>query len=54
MPIRKLPDFEGWTVDARLKQFRKVHEDGWIDFLDWARNHQHDFPCLSFLPTYRH
>jgi hypothetical protein len=30
-----LPRFKGYTVDARLRQFRKVHKSGEIDFIDW-------------------
>lgn len=35
MGLRVLPVWEGWTIDVRCRQFRKVHEDGWIDFLDF-------------------
>jgi hypothetical protein len=35
MGIRRLPSFEGCTVDLRLRQFRRVHENGWIDFIDF-------------------
>jgi hypothetical protein len=35
MGIRRLPVFEGCTVDLRLRQFRRVHEDGWIDFIEF-------------------
>jgi hypothetical protein len=35
MGIRRLPTFEGCTVDLRLRQFRRVHANGWIDFIDF-------------------
>ena len=35
MGYRVLPSFEGCTVDLRLKQFRRVHDDGWIDFIEF-------------------
>ena len=35
MGIRVLPVCEGWTIDLRCRQFRRVHEDGWIDFVDF-------------------
>ncbi len=35
MGIRVLPVYDGWTIDLRCRQFRKVHDDGWIDFLDF-------------------
>jgi len=34
MPPRKLPVFEGYTVDVRLKQFRKVNNEK-IQFIDF-------------------
>jgi hypothetical protein len=33
--ITILPIFKGYTVDARLKQFRKVFKSGAIEFLDF-------------------
>lgn len=33
--LRVLPVYSGWTIDLRCRQFRKVHEDGWIDFVDF-------------------
>jgi len=33
--IRFLPTFKGYTVDARLGQFRKVHKSGKIEFLEF-------------------
>jgi len=34
--VRKLPEFKGYTVDERLKQFRKVdHNKPSIDFVDF-------------------
>jgi hypothetical protein len=35
MGIRRLPEFEGCTVDLRLRQFRRVHVNGWIDFIEF-------------------
>ena len=32
--VKKLPVFKGYTVDVRLKQFRKVNAQG-IQFLDF-------------------
>jgi hypothetical protein len=31
----ELPTFRGYTIDARLKQFRKVLRDNGIDFIDF-------------------
>lgn len=31
-----LPTFKGYTIDARLKQFRKVSPDRTIEFLDFG------------------
>jgi len=46
MPLRKLPEFEGWTVDKRLKQFRKVHGDhGYIEFLDFDTDEGDEILC---------
>ena len=37
MPVRKLPTFKGFTVDARLREFRKVGNDhGMIEFIPFA------------------
>jgi len=34
--VKELPTFKGYTVDERLKQFRKVDmEDPSIDFVDF-------------------
>jgi hypothetical protein len=34
--VTKLPEFKGYTVDERLKQFRKVdHKKPSIDFVDF-------------------
>jgi len=33
--IRILPIFKGYTVDARLSQFRKVFKSGAIEFVDF-------------------
>ena len=34
--VKKLPEFKGYTVDERLKQFRKVdREKPSIDFVDF-------------------
>lgn len=33
--IRILPVFKGYTVDARLGQFRKVFKSGGIEFLEF-------------------
>jgi len=34
--VKKLPEFKGYTVDDRLKQFRKVdHAKPSIDFVDF-------------------
>ena len=34
--IKELPKFKGYTVDKRLKQFRKVDQDKpSIDFIDF-------------------
>lgn len=33
--LRVLPVYAGWTIDLRCRQFRKVHEDGWIDFVEF-------------------
>lgn len=34
--VKKLPEFKGYTVDERLKQFRKVDRDKpSIDFVDF-------------------
>lgn len=33
--IRTLPLFKGYTVDARLRQFRKVFKSSAIEFLDF-------------------
>jgi hypothetical protein len=33
--ITVLPTFKGYTVDARLGQFRKVFKSGAIEFLDF-------------------
>ena len=35
MMIRTLPQFKGWTIDARLKQLRYVHGNNAITFLDF-------------------
>ena len=35
MGIRRLPIFEGCTVDLRMRQFRRVHDNGWIDFIEF-------------------
>lgn len=35
MGLRKLPEFEGYTVDLRLRQFRRVHAAEGIDFIDF-------------------
>jgi hypothetical protein len=35
MGLRRLPTFEGCTVDLRLCEFRRVHDNGWIDFIDF-------------------
>ena len=32
--MKKLPIFQGYTVDMRLKQFRRVTEKG-IEFIDF-------------------
>ena len=32
----ELPTFKGYTIDARLKQFRKVSLDRTIEFLDFG------------------
>lgn len=35
--VTKLPEFKGYTVDLRLKQFRKVnHEKPSIEFIDFS------------------
>ena len=31
----ELPTFRGYTIDARLKQFRKVLQDNGITFIDF-------------------
>jgi hypothetical protein len=31
--IRKLPTFNGYTVDARLREFRKADPDHGLDFI---------------------
>jgi len=28
-----LPTFEGYTVDMRLREFRKMHPDDWPEFI---------------------
>ncbi len=33
--IRRLPVFDGYTVDERLRQFRKVPLDGMPEFIDF-------------------
>jgi len=33
--VRKLPVFRGYTVDMRLRQFRKVSRLGSIEFIDF-------------------
>ena len=33
--VRKLPVFRGYTVDARLRQFRKIPIDGPHEFIDF-------------------
>ena len=34
--VTKLPEFKGYTVDLKLKQFRKVnHEKPSIDFIEF-------------------
>jgi hypothetical protein len=34
--VKELPKFKGYTVDERLRQFRKVdHEKPSIDFVDF-------------------
>lgn len=33
---RRLPEFEGYTVDARLRQFRKVPTDQLPEFIEFA------------------
>ena len=33
--IRILPNYKGYTVDARLGQFRKVFKSGMIEFLEF-------------------
>jgi hypothetical protein len=35
MGLRQLPTFDGCTVDLRLREFRRVHDNGWIDFIDF-------------------
>lgn len=32
--VNKLPEFEGYTVDVRLRQFRRVHQQS-IEFIDF-------------------
>ena len=34
MTLQKLPIFEGYTVDIRLKQFRKINKEN-IQFIDF-------------------
>ena len=35
--IKQLPGFKGYTVDTRLKQFRKIdREKGEIEFIDFS------------------
>jgi len=31
----ELPTFRGYTIDARLKQFRKISSDRTIEFIDF-------------------
>ena len=33
--VKKLPTFRGYTVDIRLKQFRKIDPKNNIDFIDF-------------------
>lgn len=33
--IRQLPVFKGYTVDARLKQFRRVDPDWGMEFIEF-------------------
>jgi len=33
--VRRLPVFRGYTVDERLRQFRKVPLNGWPEFIDF-------------------
>jgi hypothetical protein len=37
--IKKLPIFKGWTVDLRVREFRKVHYDatGQPCGMEWLR-----------------
>ena len=32
----KLPTFKGYTVDFRVRQFRKVHPDDFIEFVEFS------------------
>jgi hypothetical protein len=41
MGVRRLPLFEGFTVDLRLREFRRVHDNGWIDFVDFDSEEGH-------------
>lgn len=34
--MTELQTFEGWTVDYRLEQFRKVHKDTSIEFVEFG------------------
>jgi len=33
--VRQLQTFKGYTVDFRLRQFRKVPSDAWPEFIDF-------------------
>jgi hypothetical protein len=33
--VRKLPVFRGYTVDERLRQFRKIPRNGLPEFIDF-------------------
>ena len=34
--MRKLPEFKGYTVDVRLRQFRKGSPETGMEFIDFA------------------
>ncbi len=34
--IRVLPTFEGYTIDDRLRQFRRFNDEGWLEIIDFG------------------
>ncbi len=45
----KLPEFRGWTVDIRLKEFRRVTDDE-IEFLSF-RSYEGDLLLADYIDS---